>query len=283
MRAIRSLPLLLVAFTAACGGAGGGGGDDDDDMSDATTPRPDGTPPTPGGLFSPQVTSIVLEVDYQTGAAPHTGTVVGATDIWDLFRANAERIFLNAGKQLVVPSTLGEMEQLAELTGTSFTAQAILDVAALHQQARSTATSAAFYVLFLDGYYNDGATDRMDVLGVSIGGTGVFAMFKPVIDGSDTPIFPTTSPYVEQTVLVHEFGHAVGLVANGVPTTSAHEDTAHPRHCTNQQCVLYFQNDGAAGMIDFVRNSVTTGNTILLDDSCLADTDALIAQSKRSW
>src|SRR5438045_1051575 len=43
------------------GGGGGGGG---------------GSGPPMDGLFTASVTDLVIEVDYQTGAAPYTGSVV---------------------------------------------------------------------------------------------------------------------------------------------------------------------------------------------------------------
>jgi hypothetical protein len=40
---------------------------------------------------------------------------------------------------------------------------------------------------------------------------------------------------IEETVLIHEFGHAMGLVSN-----PAHD---YRHHCTNPSCVMYYEPD----------------------------------------
>jgi hypothetical protein len=165
------------------------------------------------------------------------------------------------------------------VTGANFTAGQILDLADAHRDQPSLDATATFYVLFLDGFFHDGSAERQDVLGVSIGDTGVIAMFKPVIETTEQPLFPAVARFVEQSTLLHEFGHAIGLVARGVPLTSAHHDEPHGAHCTSDGCTMYFANEGAADLADFVRDRVTTGSSILFGDECLADTDALIAAS----
>jgi hypothetical protein len=79
---------------------------------------------------------------------------------------------------------------------------------------------------------------------------------------------------------VHEVGHAVGLVNRGVPLTSDHHDAEHGAHRTNQDCVMYHANEGAAELAQFVRDAVVAGDTIILGDECLADTDSLIAAGR---
>jgi hypothetical protein len=74
--------------------------------------------------------------------------------------------------------------------------------------------------------------------------------------------------------MVHELGHAVGLVNVGVPLTSPHQDLPNGAHCTSQSCVMYFANEGVADMTAYAQQYVLTGNTILLGPECLADVDA---------
>lgn len=110
------------------------------------------------------------------------------------------------------------------------------------------------------------------MLGVSLGATGVLAMFKPVIagTGSGTPGL-NVERYVEQATIVHEFGHAAGLVDNGLALTSAHNDTTHDGHCTNQDCVMYWAIEGTGGAIAYVQKSLLSSNTILWGQECLDD------------
>jgi hypothetical protein len=53
-----------------------------------------------------------------------------------------------------------------------------------------------------------------------------------------------------------------------------HKDSTHGAHCNNDQCVMYWLNEGAADATSFAIQRLTTGNAILFDDACLADVDA---------
>lgn len=110
------------------------------------------------------------------------------------------------------------------------------------------------------------------MLGVSIGDTGVIAMFKPVIEGAQA------ARYVEQTTLVHEVGHAIGLVENGIPARGGHHDAAHGAHCNNRDCVMHYLNEGAAELAGFVGRFVESGDAVVFGPECLADIDAEAAR-----
>jgi hypothetical protein len=166
------------------------------------------------------------------------------------------------------------MESLGEVTGDEHTVEEILALAEAHRDRESSGDTATFYAIWLDGHFHDGEEVRDSVLGVSIGHTGVIAMFKPVIESTDMPILPVVAPFVEQTTLIHELGHAIGLVDNGLPMSADHHDDDHRAHCIHQDCVMYWANEGAADMREFVRSYVTSGDVILFDDQCLADIDA---------
>lgn len=242
------LPLILGAASCGSGGVNG--------QSDPIA-----------HMYSHSTTKVVLEIDYQQNAPPATGMLLGM-DIWNLFYTNATQLF-SKQKTFTVPSTLSQMESLSGITGTSFTAQQILDIANKHRNLSDTADTSTFYFLYLNGYFNDGMTVRQDVLGVSIGKTSVIAMFRPVIDSSSGNA--TTRKYVEQSTLIHEFGHAVGLVNNGISMASPHQDTANGAHDLNQHCVMYYANEGALAASQFVNQYITTGNEFLFDSNCQAD------------
>jgi hypothetical protein len=130
-----------------------------------------------------------------------------------------------------------------------------------------------YYVIFVSGYFTDASGPNSAVLGISLGDTGVVAMFKDVIRSTDIGV-PNVVRYVEQASLTHELGHSIGLVANGVAMVAPHRDTAHGAHCSNNSCVMYWQIDGTNGAAAYAQAYVTSGNTILFDDACLADVDA---------
>jgi hypothetical protein len=254
---MRRLAAILGAALAACGGDDGGDGDGD----------------PPAGVFDPAIVEVRVELDFETGRAPYTGPIVGFGDTFGLTSANLRRV-LGPRRALLLPTTTAAMEDVGPIADEELTPADLLALAATHRDDATGGNAWTYYVLFVSGHYADGSGPRPDVLGVSIGSTGVIAMFKDVIAGT-AGLVPDTEKFVEQATLIHELGHALGLVNNGVAVTSAHHDAAHGAHCTDDRCVMYYLNEGAADMVRFVGDRVTSGNVILLDDACLADVDAL--------
>src|SRR5690606_17207767 len=114
---------------------------------------------------------------------------------------------------------------------------------------------------------------QIGVLGVSIGDTVV--LFKDVSRGTATLTNPNAGRFVEQSTMVHELAHSIGLVDNGIPMTSNHKDAARGAHCPNPDCVQSWLNEAGSDARDFALRRLLTGSTILFDDACLADVDAL--------
>lgn len=232
------------------------------------------TPMAPPSPFASGVSEILLEVDYAAGAEPFTRSSLITRDPWELFRVNFERVLLQgtAGRRLVYPSSLSAMQKLTDANGADFTTEQILNLAAKHRTQASTKTRPTFYALWLNGYYRDDSGQRRDVLGVSIGETSVMALFKPVIGSG------ASAQYVEQTTLIHELGHALGLVNNGIVALSPHHDQAHGAHCTNADCVMYWLNESPSELSAFVQRSVLAEDKVLFGKECLADVDAIRKQ-----
>lgn len=220
------------------------------------------------GLYSAVVTEIVIEVDYETGAEPYFGNVPTFGDLWDFLRSNLEALFSVNPRTITVPGTLEQMEEIGAIDDDDYSQEDILALVAQHRDEGDTTERRTFYVLFLDGYFfdeDDGGRQPL-VIGISLGDTGVIAMFKPVITSISTPRF------VEQSTLAHELGHAFGLVDNGVTPSSDHEDPLSRHHCVNTDCVMFYENEGAADAAEFVRQFVTSSDAIVFDQACLNDT-----------
>ncbi|MBV8758496.1 MAG: hypothetical protein JO257_14520 [Deltaproteobacteria bacterium] len=266
--------LVWLFALAACGsprpGGAPAGGDAarSDGAGGAGDAAPQGT-----YVFDPAVTKVVVEIDYETGEAPYTGTVVGFGDTFDLTVNNLDRLFASK-KALTVPRTLAAMEDVGVISDEELTTTDILALAAAHRQQHDTADTKTYYVIFVSGHYADANGPNSQVLGVEVGMTGIVAIFKDVIKTTEGGAVPNISRYVEQSTLTHELAHGIGLVDNGVPMVADHKDAPHGAHCTNSHCIMYWANEGTSGAVSFATQNITGGNTILFDAACLADVDA---------
>lgn len=211
-----------------------------------------------------QLLHVVVEVDYITGAEPSVQWSDNS-DAFLLTQTNLEAAFSMTTATVEVPMSLAEMESLDIELGDSITQSEIFEIADMHRGTFDTLSQSAFYVLFVDAYYEDADGVQESVLGVSFGSTGIVAMFKPVIGNGRLATF------VEQTTLVHELGHAIGLVNNGITMQTNHQDVEHGHHCSNDQCIMYWLNEGPIDLIEFARKYAQTSSTLLFDDDCLED------------
>ncbi|HEY4179461.1 MAG TPA: hypothetical protein VGM90_21605 [Kofleriaceae bacterium] len=274
--------LVAMLVLAACNHAAGTNDDGDDDgTGDAggSGLHPD----TPNGathygvrdVLSPDYPTIIFEIDYETGKAPYTGSLLAQGDSFDLSKANLNRLFAGR-KTLMLPTTLAGMEDIGNVPDEDLTTNDLLAIANTHRQQHDGAGQRTFYLLFLGGYFDDGNGPNHNVLGVSLGSTGVVVFFKDVIASTGGGISLTdTKRYVEQATMIHELGHSVGLTNDGVPMATAHEDTAHPAHCDNDKCAMFWVNEGASEANQYVLDNVFSPGTILYDAHCLADVDAI--------
>lgn len=221
-------------------------------------------------LWSAAVTKVKIEIDYADGAEPYTDALPKFGSPWQIMQTNTFALF-DGKKETTFPTTLDKMEKI-DIEAKSYSSQDLLTVAAAHRDQPSTADTVSFYVVFVNGYFIDETgAENQDVLGVSVGDTGVIGMFKPVIAGTQTGQKTVVAQFVEQSTLVHELGHAVGFVNNGVAAASAHQDTEHGNHCTNEKCVMYWQNEGAKSALSFVKQYVNSGSAVIYGQECLSD------------
>jgi hypothetical protein len=263
------MALVVAAAVGACGGARPWGGDDD--------PEIDARVGSGGGgidvaVFEASTTNVVIEIDYEDGKEPYTGDSFAFDETFDPTIANINRLF--AGKKTVtIPTTLAAMENIGTVADEEITVADMEALAAAHRHEADHEGTKTYYVVFVSGHYVDANGPNAGVLGVSVGST--IAMFKDVIATTESVLQPDVERYVEQSTLVHELAHSIGLVDNGVPMTAPHRDAAHGKHCNNTDCAMYWMNEGASEAADFALRRLITDNTILFDDACLADVDAL--------
>ncbi|MDB4941009.1 MAG: Membrane metalloprotease [Labilithrix sp.] len=262
LRTVVSL-LLASVLAASCSSSSSSGGASSSSSSGASGTS--GTAGTPAStkLFAKGVEKVVVEIDYAPGAEPFPGPVQKFGDPWLLATSNVRAIF-DGKKKTEVPTTLAAMEKLGDVAAKDVTVDDILAIAAAHRTAQAFDNVATFYVVFVNGHFIDEAgAVQPDQLGVSIGDTGVIAIFKPAV----------TSPLVEQVALLHQLGHAVGFVDHGVPVKEEnrrHVD-ADGRHCSNAACVMSAAVERTAGAEAFAKKSIPNADAVLIGQDCLSD------------
>jgi hypothetical protein len=221
---------------------------------------------------------IDVEVVYEPGAEPFTGATAGGTQYWSIFEQNIQALFQERSivPQVSVPKDLSGMVRIDPQNQPSWTVEEIVGLAGMIAGNAGDPSIAEIYVMFLKGYFNEEGADNPKVIGVSVIGTPVIAVFKDVVLA--TSATSLVARYVEQATVVHEFGHLAGLVDSGVPMVSPHLDPEHLKHCTNDTCVMYWQNEGAEDLAFFVQQMIDTGSLVMFGPECLQDTRSYIPQ-----
>lgn len=127
------------------------------------------------------------------------------------------------------------------------------DLDALHERFQDQKTggdTAVLHVLFVAGGHADDTQDGR-VLGLSSPG-GYIVMLKGNIRASSSGgvlgIGGVKEENVERAVLVHEFGHAAGLVNLGAPMQTNHEDGQNRGHSLSKASVMYWAVESSLGL-----------------------------------
>jgi len=101
-----------------------------------------------------------------------------------------------------------------------------------YRQEETKDNTLVIYVLYLDGEWK-----KEEVLGLSYRGTNI-VVFKEMIMASAARSHNLEYSSIETSVLIHEWGHLIGLV--GRDYDSEHEDLDYPHHCNEEagRCVM---------------------------------------------
>lgn len=219
----------------------------------STAPATNSYPHNNATNYFKSTETITLEIYYETGAEPFVGlaNTQSGKSLWDILRDNLASIFQYRTNppSVTVPSTLDLMTSMGTFGKESWTASEILNLNTTFRAQNSTATAARFYIYFLNGYLADSNGANSQIIGVSLSGTPIIAIFKDVVRASGGIL---VQRFVEQSTLVHEIGHALGLVNNGVPLTSQHQDEQNGKHTNDSDCIMYYLNEGASDLLSFI-------------------------------
>lgn len=179
-----------------------------------------GGPDLPGDyIVDDEYAKWTIEVDYVQGHRPDGAAI-------DLLRNRMSELVQKDSITVVVDDVLQDGRDTWNDS----------QIRALSEQQRDNDHgdgTVVTHVLYLDGAYSKGS-----VLGITYGDKELVAIFDETIGNAANLIF--SSRQIEQAVLVHEFGHVIGLVNSGTAMASPHEDADHRGHSNNDQSVMYW-------------------------------------------
>jgi hypothetical protein len=211
--------LCLAVASGGCLGSGGGlfGG---------------GGPGPTDYVSGDQYTKWVIEVDTIEGQSPPGGVL-------DFVRSRLAAVVDKPdGVEVRIDETL-------PARGGTWSQKDLLDYSDAHFGTGTGSKTVAIHLLFVDGTYDQGnvlgATFSRETNSGKVVETGPVVIFSERIEAGCGPLCPTGTAPAFRAVTLHEFGHAIGLVNNGVEMVRDHEDDAHPGHSANRNSVMYWE------------------------------------------
>jgi len=248
--------LLLLILFFGCGE----GESDDSSNSSGTTPEQQSIT---DAYLSSSTSSLTVNVVYETGADPYVGGLNLSNDTWDITRDSFEGLLPN--KTIEYPSQLSEMVSISSQMKSSWSASELVSVGNTHAPVLKVGDKANLTVVFVRGLLDNNS----NILGVHVTGTRFVFVFKDVVEsvgGTDDQ-----QKYVEQATVVHELGHLIGLVDNGVPQATDHEDGEHPHHTSNDECVMFWAVENPNQILLLLNNIITSNQLDLFEDEVKND------------
>lgn len=205
-------------------------------------------------LAASKYNTLVIEVFYVTGFRPSSQTLSNL------------RSFMNA--RLNKPGGISIVE--TEIESPGLAPYDINEIAQIESNIRTkynNGTTLALFLLFVDGGTTTDTSNQF-ILGTAYRNTS-FVMYESTIHNLSNGVGEPDRVDLESTVIEHEMGHLLGLVNLGSPMQTDHEDDAHAKHCTNPDCLMYWQVESSS-----VIDMMVGGNVPQLDSNCLADLQA---------
>jgi hypothetical protein len=173
-------------------------------------------------LDNPPDGDLIVEIDYQTSIGPPPSSAL---------QTLGDRINTTTGKSSV---TFEEFPFTSSQTNFSSSDLWTLETGLRHTWP-DRGTMSLFY-LYLGGQF----AEQSNVLGYAYLASSI-AIFESTIQ-NDSPAGEATA--ITTTVMVHEFGHELGLV--GIVGNAPNEDPNHPDHSNDPNDVMYWAVDTSA-------------------------------------
>lgn len=174
-------------------------------------------------MLRPGVQRLVVEVDVQDGVQPSQGAL---DHLVATMRAVVDKpggVVLSGGNTFASDRDQWSTADLRQ-------------VAAQNRDTRSAGDTVSVYVLYVEGeFVSDGQSTN--AIGVAHSASEM-ALFPQRWEGLGGLLGSDSA--IERAVLVHEWGHLLGLVNIGYESEIDHEDPEHPGHSSNRGSVMYW-------------------------------------------
>ena len=282
MRHARNLALSLAAAAlaagpAACasdsngdpgGGGGGDGGGPGGGPDAASDPGPDVPDRVSDYVLHDEHTRLVIEVDFARGMAPRDAVEGDVRDGFQELLGKPDGVEVTRDQELEPRGSdpAWSPAELRELADSTYDLEVDSGTTKMH-------------TVFVDGH-SDQDSDQGVILGLQF--DRHIILFKETIEDACTgsvlgPVLQERAcRETERAIWAHEFGHAIGLVDNGLPMAQDHKDPEHGAHDESDDCIMYWAYQGGA-LGGRIRDRLTSGESVTLDfdEACLADVAAL--------
>ena len=181
-------------------------------------------------LRSSDYSRLHIEIDFVTGNSPDSDAI-------DLLKTRIQEV-TDKTSVSVSQNSFGSTDE-------SYSLDEILEIENTQRERYKSGNTFIIYILYLNGEYQD----NDQTLGLAYKGSS-FVLFKEKID--DASFLLISDEDIEKSVIVHEFGHLLGLINNGYQSPHDHEDPDHPNHSNNEDSVMYWaiESQDIANQID---------------------------------
>ena len=206
-------------------------------------------------------TRLVIQVDHAPGHAPS--------------EAAKTHLFMTLQNVTRKSEIVWDIRQTLPAEARVWTAD---DLLAIERELRRTpheAPNALLHVLYPAGTYEGGGAAGVTISGPVLGPVVVFLdVLRELRLGTPLGSIPIGNPapavdVLERSTLLHEAGHAMGLVNNGLPMVKAREDLENEGHTTNPRSVMYWAVESQNGLRQYLLRDGSVPDAFDADD--LAD------------
>ena len=202
-------------------------------------------------LSEEKYNQLIVEIVYIEGYEPTN------TSKYHLLSLIDSRLHKSKGLQIFTKSIPSPGED-------DFSLETLKIMEEAYRTNETSEQTLAVWIFIADGDYAANKNDSK-ALGLAYGPTSIALFGKTIKDYSGGLNQPSTE-VLESTVLMHEFCHLLGLVNNGTPMVTNHQDAAHGHHCSNQDCLMYYAAETNHFLTHFLWNTPPS-----LKDQCLQD------------